>query len=641
MDPSVKCVRLSALERGLRLLGFAPPGNASTRKEEVVRMKRRCRTLVRWTGLVGLVVVLGGCSLFGPPAPQPPAAGADEVVGIVEVDGMPAVRLGDGRTFFLDRLEDWEEYDRRFAPSPNELAVLSDLSPASLPASVDLRSYQTPIKEQWGPTCVQFAVTAAIEARLRRVYTGILDLSERFGQLLQKMSHLEEANQPQAGCRENQLGAWGGGNVYYQLKLFTKYRLPLESHLPYSTIVGTTLRWEDDRCAPATGQRAMDDYNLSSTNLPLVALQNARFRAQEVRFCPDGSLRDPAWYERVLADGYEIVFGASLCGADPTPGNGVWDPGPGTACDGHAMLMVGYRHDQRVFIVKNSWGYNHDHGEDGFTLMSYDWVTGGYVGSAGYILSVAADAPYPFIEHLALGRWYLDHDGWTGILDIYRWPGLFEASALNGAQDRRIGTYWGSDGVARRVNGTVDGHKVEFYIDWDNPNLGYGDLRGMKFTGYLFTQAPTVLAGLMVDSRDGGTYGFYGAKDGWRVGTPAGGTLRPESYLGRWSLVHDGWRGTLVFSRVGQPMAVDPKIVIDFVALEGTYTPAGGSPVPASAQVRIANPQDITFWIHFADGDVQTFRGRLFGHEQGIMAGTTDWGGATYGFMAVRQAVAP
>jgi len=71
-----------------------------------------------------------------------------------------------------------------------------------------------------------------------------LGLSERFGQLLQKMSHLTEELQPQASCRENQLGAWGGGNVTYQMKLFTRYRLPLESHLPYATIVDPDIDWE-------------------------------------------------------------------------------------------------------------------------------------------------------------------------------------------------------------------------------------------------------------------------------------------------------------------------------------------------------------------------------------------------------------
>ncbi|MGD9675826.1 MAG: hypothetical protein AB7V19_03980 [Candidatus Bipolaricaulia bacterium] len=594
------------------------------------RRALRRHTLSAGIGIV--VLVLTGCAPLHPIIPEPPP-GADEVVDIVEVDGLPAVTLGDGRTFMLDNLEDWEEDDRRFGPGVQKSFLAAGSGPASLPSEVDLRGYQTPIKDQWGGTCVQFALTAAIEARLRRVYAGNHDLSERFGQLLQKMGHLGETSQPQAACRENQLGAWGGGGLYFQMNLFTKYRLPLESHLPYSTIVDPhSAATDENRCVAGTDQRAIDDWNLRAENLPQVALENARFRAQEVRFCPSGSLSDPGWYEQVLADGYEALFAVGICGGDPIPGNGVWDPGSGAArCGGHAMLMVGYRHSDRVFIVKNSWGYNYDHDEDGFTLMSYDWVTNGYVGAAGYVVSAAADAPYPFIEHLLLGRWYLDHDGWKGVLDIYRWPGLLDSSSLGGAQDRRIGTYWGPDGIARRVNGTIAGHKIEFWIDWNDPNLGYGDQRGHRFTGYLFTQAPMTLAGLMLDDNDGETYGFYGVKGDRLVGEPEGGVPRPEAYLGEWAMNHDGWEGTLAFTAVDLQMATP-----GYATLVGTYTPQGGSPLAVVGAMNLTHPQVVSFEIPFEAARPQVFAGRLYGHEKGIMSGTTLWGGTTYGFVAAR-----
>lgn len=590
------------------------------------------RTTLLLVSLAALAVVLVGCGLFGPPSTEPPQPGGDEVTGIILVDGLPAVELGDGRVFLLDRLEDWEEYERRFGHPQGQLLQMTRVNPAALPAAVDLRSYQTPIKSQVGGTCVQFAVTAAIEARYRRVYRGILDLSERCGQLLQKMAYLSEHGEPQAWCRENQLGAWGGGNLSFQLKLFTAYRLPLESYLPYATLHDPGLDWRADRCGHGTDQLAIDDYNLSPTNLPQLALENARFRAEEIRFCPAGSLRDPSWYEEVLAAEYEVIFAASLCGGDPTPGNGVWDPGSGTDCNGHAMLMVGYRRDARVFIVKNSWGYNHDHGEDGFTLMSYDWVTNGYVREAGYILRVAGDTPYPFTEHLLLGRWNLDHDGWRGTLDIYRWSGLFDSSALGGEQDRRIGTYWGPDGVARRVNGTINGHVAEFWIDWDSPNLDYGDLHGMKFTAYLFTRDPTNLAGHMLDNRDGKTYGFYGTKGDRLESSGVAGAPRPESFLGRWSMNHDGWHGTL------ELRTIDPQLATaGYTAITGTYTPQGGTPLRVVAHVRLANPREISFQIPFDPSDPQPFDGYLYSHETGIMSGTTEWAGILFGFVANRQ----
>jgi len=593
-----------------------------------MRFGRSCGFLVIATFVVGVIFSLAGCDWLFPP--EPPSDN-QTVVGVSEVDGVPVVELADGRTFPLDTLDDWEEYEDRFAPQSTVNGPKS-VSPRSLPDSVDLRSYQTSIKEQWGGTCVQFAATAAIEARYKRVYTGSLDLSERFGQLVQKMAYLGEDLEPQASCRENQLGAWGGGNLTYQLQLFTRYRLPLESHLPYSTIVDPGIDWEASHCAAGTNQDAMDDYNLSSVNLPQLALENARFRVETIHFCPSGSLRDPDWYEARLAEGYEVLFSAALCDGDPTPTDGVWDPGSGGDCGGHAMLIVGYRHTDRVFIVKNSWGYNTVHGESGFTLMSYDWVEDGYVSSAGYISAVAADTPYPFNDHMLLGRWNLDHDGWKGTLDIYRFSEIFRPEALDGEDDRRLGTYWGHDGVARRVNGTIDNYTIEFWIDWDTPNLDYGDLQGLHFTGYLFTQDPVAIAGTMVDNRDGNTYAFYGGKDPYLTGAGVEGSPGPASFLGRWAMNHDGWRGILEFTDVDLPLMA----IIPSPRIYGTYTPEGGSPIPVSGTLNSDNPREIWFDIPFDAGDPQPFHGYLFSHETGLMAGTTEWSGMPFGFVANR-----
>jgi len=574
-----------------------------------------------------LVAGLGGCEwLF----PEPHATQNQTVVGVTMVDGIPVVELADGRIFPLDRLDDWAEYVDRFAPDAPGTELMA-IEPKDRPETVDLRPYQTSIKEQWGGTCVQFATTAALEARFRRIYSSHLDLSERFGQLLQKMSHLTEDLQPQAACRENQLGAWGGGNLTYQMQLFTRYRLPFESHLPYADIVDPDIDWEASRCAAGTNQDAMDDDNLSLVNLAQLALENARFRAELAVFCPEGSLRDPAWYETVMASGYEVAFSAALCGADPTPLNRIWDPGTGDDCGGHAMLMVGYRHTDRVFIVKNSWGEDRRFGESGYTLMSYDWVEDGFVREAGYFTAAAADTPYPYQDHMLLGRWNLDHDGWKGTLDIYRFSGLFSSMALHGENDWRLGTYWGHDGVVRRINGRIDDHEIEFWIDWDTPNLDYGDRQGLHFTGYVFTQDPVTLAGTMSDNRDGRTYAFYGTKDEPLVGTPVGGSIGPSSFLGRWEMNHDGWQGVLEFDEVELPlMAIIPSPVIT-----GTYTPEGGAPVPVAGQLSNSNSREIWFDIYLVGG-MQGFHGFLHSHEAGILAGTTDWHGTPFGFVARR-----
>ena len=583
-----------------------------------------------------LAIGLGGCDwLISEPTPDPipdpnpPASEGQTVVGVVQTSGVPYVELADGRTFPLDPIPDWEEAEERFSPSGG-LSALQRTRPMDIPDTVDLRGHQTAIKTQWGGTCVQFALTAAVEARYHhRIDAPILDLSERFGQLLQKMSHLTEELQPQPACRENQLGAWGGGCLVYQLELFSRYALPLETELPYSAIVDPMLDWEASRCGLGTNQDAMDDYNLDPVNLPISALTNAKYSLASYVLCPDELLSSPGWYEGVMAGGHEVIFSAIICGEDPTPDNGVWDPGTGGECGGHAMLMVGYRHEERVFIVKNSWGYNAEHGEAGFTLMSYDWVEGRHIDEAGFIVSVRADNPAPQ-DYRFLGRWNLNHDGWAGMLDIYRLSELFPTSAIHGEVDRRLGTYWGNDGIARRVNGTIDGHEISFWIDWDAPNLDYGDLQGLHFTGYVFKGDPGTFAGTVIDNRDGQTYPFYATKDAFLVGTAAPGGIHPGAYLGQWQMSHDGWDGTLVLSDLEPVWQTSPT-----QGITGTYTPEGGSPVAVIGKIPTGNPREIWFDIGFPGGP-QAFHGYLLSHDSGVLAGTTLSQGTPYGFVAKR-----
>jgi hypothetical protein len=180
------------------------------------------------------------------------------------------------------------------------------------------------------------------------------------------------------------------------------------------------------------------------------------------------------------------------------------------------------------------------------------------------------------------------------------------------------------------VNGTIDDHEIEFWIDWDTPNLDYGDLQGLHFTGYIFTQDPVTLAGTMVDNRDGQTYAFYATKDAFLIGTPAAGPMSSESFLGRWEMNHDGWQGVLEFTEAEIPFQTEPTLEI-----WGTYTPQGGSAVPVSGVLPTSNPREITFDVEFVGG-TQQFHGYLHGHEAGILAGTTEWNAIPFGFVARR-----
>jgi polyisoprenoid-binding protein YceI len=281
------------------------------------------------------------------------------------------------------------------------------------------------------------------------------------------------------------------------------------------------------------------------------------------------------------------------------------------------MLMVGYDDSKQAFWVKNSWA-NTD-----FDLFSYSWVTGGRVLSAATILDVAD--PYATFgtfenKQLTLGRWNLDFDGWQGELDIYRLPG----DGSPAAPDRRIGTYFGPDGVARRVNGTISGNRLDFYIDWNTPNLAYTALQGMHFITYVYGQEKTAMAGLMI-AADGNRWDVTAQKGRWLTGVPRSpAILAPTAYSGRWQLDTDGTQGDLAISADAAG------------TISGSFTTLGGVVFNVSGAVT-PDPRIFSFVIQ--DGpQFSAYSGYLNGHALGIMAGVATKNGIPVGFHATRTA---
>ncbi|MBX3263701.1 MAG: C1 family peptidase [Labilithrix sp.] len=493
---------------------------------------------------------------------------------------------------------------------------------------VDLRPQQTAIRDQGGrDTCTVFATTAAVEAAYKRQYGLDLDLSEQFLHHFQKSLWLNPQPLP---TPEIQPETNGGGNVPWQMATLTRYGMPPETTLPY--IVDG--RWQDlDRWTNPQGslirtdQRALDDFMLSAspvtyftpapitaTVLPQGALEAARYRPTSVKEAASGDLRNLAWYKAELSAGREIAFDVRLSRPDPTPSNGVWDPGPNFWGD-HAMLMVGFDDSKQAFWVKNSWGGTQ------FDLFSYDWVTSGAVRTAATILDVANPyAPFGAREnkHLFLGRWNLDHDGWRGVLDVYRLPGDGSANA----PDRRIGTYFGPDGVARRVNGTIAGNRLDFFIAWDTPNLPVTALQGLHFVTYVYAAEKTSMAGYMIDA-GGNRWSVTAQKGRWLSGVPrTPSVLGPAAYSGRWNLVTDGVTGTLAMQ------------ASESGVLSGTFTDSQGVGFTVTGSVT-SDPRIFTFSIPNGS-TVTSYSGLLNGHARGIMAGYASKIDGTVGFHATR-----
>jgi len=106
----------------------------------------------------------------------------------------------------------------------------------------------------------------------------------------------------------------------------------------------------------------------------------------------------------------------------------------------------------------------------------------------------------------------------------------------------------------------------------------------------------------------------------------------PKSdFFGTWALNHDGWEGKLVLRGAGIPAG----LFGDYVGADGKIHFVQGS----------VESHKIVFYVDMKDtkglpDDDQRFEGYLFTQSRKAMAGTTAWGGMTYGWSAVKSSSA-
>jgi len=515
----------------------------------------------------------------------------------------------------------------------------------TLPAYVDLRADQTPIRNQGGRrTCITFAAIAALEAAYKRAGYGGVDLSEQFTNHLGKTFWLHPywadiAARGPAGA-ESQVGAFGGGGgVGYLALLSNGLRVPSEATMPYFSREYTAddfsafvHPWYDPYWLT---QRNQSDFNLDPAFLPLGALKASRY------YTPVGyktiDARSAAAIEAALASKHEVVwdFAVANLGTSDDP---VWRScrTGQAACpsDSHAMVLVGY--DRRsanprehYFIAKNSWGDSGVPGSNGFTYISYDYLQYGI--AAAHVDGVKTPATWP--ELAFVGRWNLDFDGFKGLLDIYHLPGLSKAPwAYYGVYDtdRRLGTYYDASGQAFRVNGSVSGSNITFYIDGANPNAKWDQLGGRRFS-YSMVKTPwgEVMAGTHRDP-GGQIVGGYARKQGFlSSGTPAPRPLRAASYMGAdWAASFNNITGKFRFTSVDVLASTITTTVLAGTFAQGTVV------MPARAYVTNADPYAIGMSVPALGYSIT---GRFHNWEPGVVSGHASSATSYTGFVMYRQ----
>lgn len=539
----------------------------------------------------------------------------------------------------------------RALPMPVELEQLTPspriLRPQEMLLSrVDLTPFQSPVQSQGGrDTCGTFGVVAALEAAYQRNHGVSVKLSEQY------VNHWAQqftaaGGRPLPG-NETAAGSIGGGGMWRPLAALGQgLAVPPASTLAY--VLSGGYQNVDPGDNPSLNdwsktytQREIDNFNLAdqpgtyayesgtpvvTTVMPQQALDQGRYRSSGITYFTAAQLRDLDAYRTALAAQHELILEMRCC--DGNPGWNTKNPwtlpsGSNGGPNGHVVLIVGYDDTTRMFRVKNSWSAAWADG--GYAWVSYDYVLAAVQGVAyldGVVPPQVALDPWNF-KHFILGRWQLNFDGWKGALDIYRLPDAWSALPVP-ARNYRIGTLFMNDGRVHRINGTVQGNTLTFWVDWNDPNAPIGGLAGGTFTVRMFSWDHRSMAGTVRDA-SGGPYAVEMVKGpGPVTGRAAPGPLSPNSYLGIWDMNHDGWRGRLEIL----------SLVPGTRRLVGRYIEANGTVRTANLTV---NPDARLFSLTIGFPAPQTFDGFLNGHERGVMAGNTVWNGMTFGFYGTRR----
>lgn len=275
-----------------------------------------------------------------------------------------------------------QQYKSYFAKDRGLLApqaTVVEAEAAELPAAVDHRTSQSPVKDQGTRgTCVSHASMGLLEA-----YAHIEDdLSEQYTHF-KFNAFLNRPQNEDSGLRTTDAAPFLARS---------DGRICLEREWPYIPNQSTI------DSAVTAGNYAP----------PSAAVGNQRFGIGSYKIIPDNgltgeSIKNTRYLEALLFQGYNIVFGC-YASWDDKDNNGILDPlldsnGQPAGIAGHAMLIVGYNRTDQYFIVKNSWRPTWGH--SGYGYFSYDFIRA--CAKYGFVIDSVAPAapPSPLPRNLA------------------------------------------------------------------------------------------------------------------------------------------------------------------------------------------------------------------------------------------------
>jgi Papain family cysteine protease len=513
---------------------------------------------------------------------------------------MTTLRLEDLAETHGHLLDDLEAHTYAVDRS-NEYAVAHDLVKIPIPRLlgdvVSLEADQTPFRNQ-GPrgTCYAFAACAAVEAAYKRKHGVELDLSEQFTFHLNKGGELHtDYMDPGTPMHENNSSYWGFQGCSDMVDKLARLPVPAEGDASYLSAGDMDQIKASTPCGQlefgVSTQEEVDAFEYDERHIPTPARQAARYRVTDFAALPPMPTSEQV--EAVIRGGHEVV-------AD---------------VPGHCLLLVGFDHDRRVYMAKNSWGEGH------FIELGYDSADWQIQGGR-YVIDVDAVDAAPSWDAFWVGRWQMDHDGWRGDLVIRRTTDFHHDQG----QPTKLGDYY-RDGNRYAVNGLTsqDGQALHFWVADTTDKVAPGTQTGQEFWTYVYSQDCRKAAGTTTwgDSRFGVTLS-RDAIDG----TPSAG-FEADAWLGDWAMNHDGWEGVLTITSVS-PFAASYRTGWD------------GATVSVNGGLTGGADHYLELGIEFFPGNPQDFR--LYGHtrENDVFSGITLWGGRVYGVQGHRaQATNP
>ncbi|UYL09267.1 C1 family peptidase [Bdellovibrio sp. SKB1291214] len=222
-----------------------------------------------------------------------------------------------------------------------------------------LSHIQTPVKDQQKrDTCAYFAISALVESTFKNLTGEDYDISEEFEIFRHKIAN---AWRPEVEF----------GNTYDILQsIKNDLYVYEEAYLPYQ-------KESPDFTKPLNAQQTAF-YDLRQQNVPKVQIRSLGFKQLTQMF-----VKRP-WSEHVMTEikaNRPVVVTLNVAIPHINDQKGTFTMTPEIAaecasakipCGGHAILLMGYDSERKLFMFKNSWGPKW--GNQGYGYVTFDHV---------------------------------------------------------------------------------------------------------------------------------------------------------------------------------------------------------------------------------------------------------------------------